>query len=67
MICDLYSFSEKKKNSVAFLYLCAYFWLFWVFVAECELSLVAASRGYSLAAVQGLLISGPSLVAEHRL
>ena len=52
---------------MAFLYLCAYFWLFWVFVAECELSLVAASRGYSLAAVQGLLISGPSLVAEHRL
>ena len=67
MISDLYSFSEEKKKSVAFLYLCAYFWLCWVFVAERELSLVAASRGYSLAAVQGLLISGPSLVAERRL
>ena len=25
-----------------------FFWLHWVFVAECRLSLVAASRGYSL-------------------
>ena len=24
------------------------FWLYWIFVAVCELSLVAASRGYSL-------------------
>ena len=32
-----------------------YFWLCWVFVA--------ASRGYSLAVVHGLLIAGSSLVA----
>ena len=28
-------------------YLFIYFWLHWVFVAVCRLSLVAASRGYS--------------------
>ena len=33
----------------------------------CGLSLVAASGGYSLVAVHGLLISVASLVAEHRL
>ena len=31
------------------------------------LSLVAASRGYSLGAVQGLLIAMASLVVQHRL
>ena len=35
-----------------------YFWLCWVFVAACRLSLVAMS---------GLLIAVASLVAEHRL
>ena len=30
------------------IYLLIYFWLCWVFVAECGLSLVAASGGYSL-------------------
>ena len=43
-----------------------YFWLCWVFVAACGLSLVAASGGYSVA-VRGLLIAVASLVAEHRL
>ena len=28
-------------------YLCIYFWLCWVFVAVCGLSLVVLSRGYS--------------------
>ena len=36
-----------------------------MFIAPCGLSLVAASRGYSLAAVHGLLIAVASLVAEH--
>ena len=31
-----------------------------------ELSLLAASGGYSLVAVCGLLITGASLVAEHK-
>ena len=44
-----------------------YFWLRWVFIAACGLSLVAASRGYSFIAVRGLLIAVASLVAEHRL
>ena len=34
-----------KKNK--FIYLFTYFWLRWVFVAACRLSLVAASGGYS--------------------
>ena len=42
-----------------------YFWLRWVFVAARGLSLVAASGGYSLVAVSGLLIVVASLVAEH--
>ena len=36
--------------------------LYWVFFAACGLSLVAASRGYSLVAVRGLLIVVASLV-----
>ena len=36
-----------------------------VFVAACELSLVAVSRGYSVVAVDRLLIVVASLVAEH--
>ena len=37
------------------------------FVVECQLSLVAASRGYSLVAVHGLLIAGTSCVAAQGL
>ena len=39
----------------------------WVFIAACRLSLIAASRGYSLVALCGLLIAMTSLVAEHEL
>ena len=35
---------------------CIYLWLCWVFFAGHRLSLVVASRGYSLAAVRGLLL-----------
>ena len=31
-----------------YFYLFVYFWLGWVFIAECRLSLVAVSRGYSV-------------------
>ena len=41
-----------------FIYLFIDFWLRWVFIAACGLSLVAVS---------GLLIVVASLVAEHRL
>ena len=48
------------------IYLFVYFWLCWVFLAACGLSLVVASGGYSVA-VRGLLIAVVSLVAEHGL
>ena len=48
------------------MYLFMYFWLHWAFVAAHELSLVAASGGYS--SLLGLLTAMASLVAEqHRL
>ena len=43
-----------------------YFWLCWVFVAACGLSLVAARGGYSVV-VHRLLTAVASLVAEHEL
>ena len=39
----------------------------WVFTAAPGLSLLVASRGYSLVAVCGLLIAVTSLVVEHGL
>ena len=42
-------------------------WLCWVFAAVSGLSLVAASEGYSLAVVRGLLTAVASLVAKHWL
>ena len=48
------------------LFIYFYFLLFWVFVAARGLSQVIASRGYSLAAVHGLIVVA-SLIAEHRL
>ena len=44
-----------------------YFWLRWVFVVVCGLSLVAVSRGHLFVAVCGLLIAVASLVAEPGL
>ena len=44
-----------------------YFQLCWVSDAAHGLSLVAVSRGYSLAVVHGLLIVVASLIEEHRL
>ena len=43
-----------------------YFSVFWVLIATCELSLVAASKGHSLVAMFGLLTAVAFLVAEHR-
>ena len=44
-----------------------YFWLCWVFVAECRLSLGVKSGGSSLVVVHRLLIVVASLVVEWRL
>ena len=41
-----------------FIYLFIYFWLCWVFVAACGLSLVVASGGYSLCGVRASHCSG---------
>ena len=41
------------------------FWLQWVFIALCRLSVVTAIRSYSLAAMCRLLIAMISLVVEH--
>ena len=49
------------------MYLVTYFWLCWVFVAVHRLSLVVASRGYSVVAVHKLLIVVASLVVAHGL
>ena len=48
-------------------YLCIYFWLCWVFAAECGLSPVVASGACSLVTVRGLLMAVVSLVAEPGL
>ena len=48
-------------------YLFIYFWLHWVFIAACRLSLVVASRGCSLAAVHGLLLLQSTGSRECRL
>ena len=61
-------FKKKKKISVQFFFI----YLFIFGYAESSLlhtgfSLVAASSGYSLAAVLGLLVAEASLAAEHRL
>ena len=49
-----------------FLYIYLFILGAWVFIAARGLSLVAESRGYSVA-VCGLLIAVASLVAEHGL
>lgn len=57
---DFLLFQLKKKKIFLFIG-CAGFWLL------CRLSLVVASRSYSLVVVPGLLNAVASLVAEHRL
>ena len=47
------------------IYVFAYFWQCWVFVAEHSLSLVVLSRAYSLVAICGLIVAVASLVGEY--
>ena len=51
--------------SFVFKFLFIYFWLSWVFAALLGLSLVEASRNYSLAVVPRLLNAVTSLAVEH--
>ena len=60
----LWSLSVKTEGLILFFKLFIYFWLHWVSIDLCRLSLVAGSRDYSLAVMHGLLILVASLV-EH--
>ena len=57
----IWDFFSSLKKTYVFLFGSA------VSLMLCRLSLVAASRGYSLGVVHGLLIVGASLVVEHGL
>ena len=59
--------ASKSLSLLKKFYLFTYLWLHWVLVAVLWLSLIAASRGYSLVVVHGLLIAAASLVVEHGL
>ena len=61
-MCVKRTFKIYYFGNLFFLYL----WLFLAVVAGLRLSLVLASRRYSLGAMHGLLIAVSSLVAEHR-
>ena len=54
-------------NMLKFIYLFIYFWLRWVFLAVCRLTLFAASGVYSLAGMCRPFVVVVSLVVEHRL
>ena len=63
--------TPSGENTVIYLFLKTYFylfifWLHWVFVAVLGLSLIAASRGYSLLRCAGCRRAGSAVVA-HRL
>ena len=60
-------FLKKIKWFVLEFYLFIIYWLRWVFVAACRLSLVAASRGYSSLQCVGFSLRWLHFVAEHGL
>ena len=55
------------KEREAFIYLFIYFWLHWVFVAVCGLSLVVASGATLGCCVRASHCGGLILAAEHGL
>ena len=60
--------SQKRDTLTVYKYINIYlicFWLHWAFVAALRLSLVVASRGYSLVETRGLLIVVVSLLLKH--
>ena len=62
-----YFFLFLLKYFFIYLFIFIYFWLRWVFVIACGLSLDAASRDYSSFVVHGLLVAVASLVVQHGL
>ena len=58
-----FSFTGISGSENLFFFLIhLFFWLHWVFIAVCSLSLVVASGGYSLVMVLGLLVVVASFV-----
>ena len=51
----------------SFIHSFIYFWLCWIFVAACGLSLVVVSGGLLFVVMCRLLIAVASLVSEHGL
>ena len=66
---QFYKFDLLKKNIYIYIYIYKfiYFWLHWVFVAECGLSLVAVSGGYFSLQCAGFSLWWLVFLAEHGL
>ena len=69
MLVEFYSKCNKAIGRCFFFFFFNFhlFWLCWVFIAGCWLSLIELNRGYSLIVVHRLSTVIASLVAEHRL
>ena len=66
LFVNFFFFKKPVDYFFKFLYL-IYFWLRWLFVAVCRLSLDVVSRSYSSLRCEGFFITVASLVAEHGL
>ena len=66
---QFYKFDLLKKKIYIYIYIYKfiYFWLHWVFVAECGLSLVAVSGGYFSLQCAGFSLWWLVFLAEHGL
>ena len=58
---------QWKQGAFFFSHLSIYFWLHWVFITTCGLSLAAESGGYSPMQVLGLLFLGPRALGHSGL
>ena len=66
----IYKTLIDRQSKAPEVFVCVYllsFWLHWVSVAVCRLSLVVTRKGYPLIAVCRLLIAMAALIAEHWL
>ena len=69
-VCLISKMLIDRQSKVPEVLVCVYlvsFWLYWVSVAVCRLSLVVTRKGYPLIAVCRLLVAMASLIAEHWL
>ena len=56
-----------KKIFYVCIYLVSHFWLHWLFLAACGLSLAVESRGFSLVVVCRFLTAVASFIVKHGL